>query len=151
MKIRELVLLTLFWFSCFVHSKKNQDVFLSLIQSLYLSFCTTVYLGAPNDTNVPQQPDDKSASSSQNNDPNAAAVVQNGKKDAGLVQQVQQVPPGKPVPKKLPSLSSPPRSRLVPVAKPLGLDPVEIMKEREFRYILCFHFLTQFLLIVLFL
>ena len=36
-------------------------------------------------------------------------------------------------PKKLPSLNSPPRPRLAPVAKPAGIDPVEVMREREYR------------------
>lgn len=37
------------------------------------------------------------------------------------------------LPKKIPSLNSPPKSRLAPISKPIGLDPVEIMKEREYR------------------
>eukprot|EP00111_Clytia_hemisphaerica_P021883 TCONS_00064344-protein len=36
-------------------------------------------------------------------------------------------------PKKIPSLNSPPKSRFAPVTKPMGIDPVDIMKEREFR------------------
>ncbi|XP_065657289.1 transcription activator BRG1 isoform X3 [Hydra vulgaris] len=36
-------------------------------------------------------------------------------------------------PKKLPSLNSPPRSRLAPVTKPMGINPVEILEERERR------------------
>ena len=40
------------------------------------------------------------------------------------------------VPKKLPSLNSPPKARFAPISKPAGIDPVEIMKEREFRSVL---------------
>ena len=46
------------------------------------------------------------------------------------------------LPKKLPSLNSPPKSRLAPVTKPVGIDPVEIMKEREYRYIFLTHSCT---------
>lgn len=92
-----------------------------------LNYCNCFYVGT--DPNAAQPSDSNTAGTGQSNDPNAA-ILQNGKKEGGLVQQV---PPGKQVPKKLPSLSSPPRSRLVPVAKPLGIDPVEILKEREFR------------------
>ena len=35
--------------------------------------------------------------------------------------------------KKLPNLNSPPKPRLAPVQKPVGIDPVEIIREREFR------------------
>merc|ERR1712168_1377971 len=37
------------------------------------------------------------------------------------------------LPKKIPSLNSPPKSRVAPISKPVGIDPVEIMKGREYK------------------
>lgn len=37
--------------------------------------------------------------------------------------------------KKLPSLNSPPKPRLAPMQKPKGIDPVEVLREKEYRYV----------------
>ena len=75
--------------------------------------------------NIPQQPDEKAANDSQNTDASNIASPNN---------KEQSVDPGKALAKKLPSLNSPPKSRLAPIAKPTGIDPVEVLREREFRY-----------------
>ena len=36
--------------------------------------------------------------------------------------------------KKLPGLNSPPKPRLAPMQKPKGIDPIEMLREREYRY-----------------
>ena len=68
------------------------------------------------------------ANSTASNDPSSEKPA---KKEAP--NNLPQLQVTSPTPKKIPSLNSPPKSRLAPLAKPMGIDPVEILKEREHR------------------
>lgn len=81
-----------------------------------------------NKENLPSKPDGTNVNHSVS-DQNQAAV----KNEVPVASQVQVPLVTSPIPKKIPSLNTPPKSRLAPVAKPTGIDPVEILKERENR------------------
>ena len=76
----------------------------------------------------PQNGGTSPATSTASNDPSSEKLA---KKEAP--NNLPQLQVTSPTPKKIPSLNSPPKSRLAPVAKPMGIDPVEILKEREHR------------------
>lgn len=73
-----------------------------------------------------QQNDNDGSKAATNEDPNAPGEV---KKEGALLQLAA----AGQTPKKLPTLNSPPRSRLAPVNKPVGINPIDILKERESR------------------
>lgn len=88
-----------------------------------------------------QQNDNDGSKAATNEDPNAPGEV---KKEGALLQLAA----AGQTPKKLPTLNSPPRSRLAPVNKPVGINPIDILKERESRYIIVADVCNSILMII---